>query len=239
MTGALDLGGRLSVGSEAVVGSSLSVGADSYLTNLHAWDTCIRGASYDPQYALNVDGDVRGRGFFQYSDARVKRHIESIDAKTAFDRVMRIDVRTFNLMDESRKKTGVIAQELERVFPDLVTSGRHTIGADTPAVAISSTTLRFAQPVCVDVDDQLGLVLADGTLACEPLRATVTSLAPDMRASEHAVYECTCADASFAVGMRYRMMDLTVEDMRSVDYLQMIGHVVAAFQHFVHECAMV
>ena len=62
---------------------------------------------------------------------------------------------------------------------------------------------------------------------------------PTPRASASEVYECTCAVASFAVGMRYRMKDLTVKDMRSVDYLQMIGQVVAAFQHFVHECTVV
>lgn len=57
------------------------------------------------------------------SDARLKENIE--DAEPMLDRLMQVDFRRYNWIDsdDEHKEFGVIAQELEPLFPDLVGQG--------------------------------------------------------------------------------------------------------------------
>lgn len=83
----------------------------------------------NPQYELDVSGDVRATGSYIGSDRRYKKNIKVIDS--ALDKINAIDgvtygfkQKTINEIDFTKSKQGnhlgFIAQDLEEVFPELV-----------------------------------------------------------------------------------------------------------------------
>ena len=75
-----------------------------------ATNTCI----------IERDGDLRNKNnsYGQISDSRLKENIT--DATPKLDDVMKVKVKNFNFIGEDLKQIGVVAQELEEVFPGLV-----------------------------------------------------------------------------------------------------------------------
>ena len=68
--------------------------------------------------ALTATGNVTA-----YSDVRLKTNIEVIP--DALDKVSKIRGVTFDRIDNGLKQTGVIAQEVEKVLPEVVTTGQN------------------------------------------------------------------------------------------------------------------
>ena len=70
----------------------------------------------DPSGNLTAAGDV-----YAYSDARVKENVETIN--NALDKVMALRGVSYNRTDndDKAKKVGVIAQEIQKVLPEVVT----------------------------------------------------------------------------------------------------------------------
>jgi hypothetical protein len=72
-----------------------------------------------PSYKLDVSGTIRATGdVIAYSDARVKENVETIDG--ALDKVMKMRGVSYNKIGEHEKKVGVIAQEILKVLPEVV-----------------------------------------------------------------------------------------------------------------------
>ena len=72
-----------------------------------------------PAYALDVSGSIRASGtVLQSSDERLKDNINIID--NAFDRVNAIDGVYFNWKDKEDRNVGVLAQQVEKVLPEVV-----------------------------------------------------------------------------------------------------------------------
>ena len=70
-------------------------------------------------YALDVSGSIRASGtILQSSDERLKENIYPID--NAFDRVNSIEGVYFNWKDKSERNVGVLAQQVEKVLPEVV-----------------------------------------------------------------------------------------------------------------------
>lgn len=100
-----------------------------------------------PSYALDVGGDinasgnVRAAGAVLTSDARLKRNVRRIE--NALDDVGRLRGVRFVWKGDGKPSVGVIAQEVEKVFPEIVFAGADGIkGVDYPklaAVLIEST----------------------------------------------------------------------------------------------------
>lgn len=66
---------------------------------------------------VNIDGQVQASGgFFDTSDARVKTNVKELDASKA-DKVRLVE---FDRTDVEHHGYGVIAQELEKVYPEMV-----------------------------------------------------------------------------------------------------------------------
>lgn len=66
---------------------------------------------------VNINGQVQAsQGFFDTSDARVKTNVKEIDASDA-DKVKLVE---FDRTDKEHHGYGVIAQELEKVYPEMV-----------------------------------------------------------------------------------------------------------------------
>lgn len=99
------LGGTVEIGSEG-----LSVGLIQYGDfNITGDITCTGAATFSSTVA--AEG-----GFFDTSDARVKTNVVEIDASDA-DKVKLVE---FDRTDKEHHGYGVIAQELEKVYPEMV-----------------------------------------------------------------------------------------------------------------------
>jgi hypothetical protein len=85
----------------------------------------------NPSYKLDVDGTIYASGdVIMFSDERKKTHIETIP--NALEKVLQLRGVTFNkLDDDNRRHSGVIAQEVEKVLPEVV----YTAEDDTKSVA--------------------------------------------------------------------------------------------------------
>lgn len=82
------------------------------------------GVQKDPNtsYAIDVNGDMRANTYLHSSDERLKTNITDLGTGT-LDKVMDLRTVTYNLKESPHdpKKLGVIAQNLQESFPELVT----------------------------------------------------------------------------------------------------------------------
>ena len=73
----------------------------------------------DPGYTLDVNGTIRAMAdVIAYSDERVKENIKTIDK--SLEKVNQLRGVEFNKIGEDNKSIGVIAQEIEKVIPEVV-----------------------------------------------------------------------------------------------------------------------
>ena len=128
-----------------VDGSTIYLGSDS--TNSSSWDQsnanyrfgssrggCVvainpSGYTYEGgsgtttrTFAVNANGNVQNtnNSYGSLSDAKLKENI--VDASPKLNDLMRVKIRNFNLIaDEAKtKQIGVVAQELEEIFPSMI-----------------------------------------------------------------------------------------------------------------------
>ena len=72
-----------------------------------------------PSYKLDVAGTIRATGdVIAYSDVRVKENIKTID--NSLEKVSKLRGVEFNKISDDEKSIGVIAQEIEKVIPEVV-----------------------------------------------------------------------------------------------------------------------
>jgi len=73
----------------------------------------------DPEYNLDVNGTIRAQGdIIAFSDARVKENVKTIP--NALEKVSKLRGVEYNRIGESEKSIGVIAQEVEKIIPEVV-----------------------------------------------------------------------------------------------------------------------
>jgi hypothetical protein len=87
-------------------------------------------------FVLN-NGDTFNRfnNYGQISDKRLKENITDATAKT--EDLKKVRVVNYNLIEDDTKQIGVIAQELEQVFPGLVSESEHQDGETYKSVKMS------------------------------------------------------------------------------------------------------
>jgi len=74
-----------------------------------------------PSYQLDVNGTIRATGnVIAYSDVRSKENIKTIDSP--LDKVLKLRGVEFNKIGKKKKEVGVIAQEIEKVLPEVVST---------------------------------------------------------------------------------------------------------------------
>ena len=100
---------RFGTGNGAAATTKMSILQNGYLGVLD--DT--------PSYQLDVTGTIRATGdVIAFSDVRVKENIKTI--KSSLDKVSKLRGVEFNKIGENEKSIGVIAQEIEKVIPEVV-----------------------------------------------------------------------------------------------------------------------
>tara|TARA_R110002153_G_scaffold189405_1_gene342211 strand:+ start:2718 stop:6176 length:3459 start_codon:yes stop_codon:yes gene_type:complete len=87
-----------------------------------------------------LDGDIvnKNNSYTQYSDQSLKENI--VDATPKLEEIKQIRVRNFNFIGEDLKQIGVVAQELESIFPALVKE-REVPGHDDPIKTVKYSVL--------------------------------------------------------------------------------------------------
>ena len=77
----------------------------------------------DINYVLNVNGNIALNGIINTSsDVRLKSNIKTCE--NSLDKILNCRGVSFNYNDDENKNIGVIAQELEEVFPELVNKNK-------------------------------------------------------------------------------------------------------------------
>jgi len=84
-----------------------------------------------PSVELDVTGDIEYTGTItDVSDRRLKTDITPLDRAAMAERLMQIDTYSFRMKDDEKGQIefGVMAQELERLFPELVRTANDKMG---------------------------------------------------------------------------------------------------------------
>lgn len=77
-----------------------------------------------PGEKLEVSGNVKATAFLYSSDERLKENIETVGS--ALDKIMALRGVSFNWKENGQASLGLIAQELEEIFPELVSTSKTT-----------------------------------------------------------------------------------------------------------------
>jgi hypothetical protein len=115
-SGNLSVGGVLSAsGNLSTRGILIVAGADANSNSIGTAGNINAGAN------LTAALDVYARGQKLSSDSRLKMNVRTIE--NALDKVQRLRGVTFDWKADGKHSTGIIAQEVEKVFPELVSTG--------------------------------------------------------------------------------------------------------------------
>ena len=78
----------------------------------------------NPAYKLDVNGDVQATSFIYSSDRRLKENIKPVD--NALDKILDLEGVSFDWKKDGRSSIGLIAQDVEKVFPEIVHTNKNT-----------------------------------------------------------------------------------------------------------------
>lgn len=78
-------------------------------------------AKTNPTSTLDVSGTITATDFNSASDINLKENIKPLE--DSLDKVLKLNGVSFDWKETQQPSMGVIAQELEEVFPELVRSG--------------------------------------------------------------------------------------------------------------------
>jgi len=107
-------GGQISFWTDTIIGGGSSIRA---MTIDRSQNVGIGDSS--PSYRLDVTGTIRATGdVIAFSDERVKENIKTIS--NSLEKVSKLRGVEFNKIGEDIKSIGVIAQEIEKVIPEVV-----------------------------------------------------------------------------------------------------------------------
>ena len=137
IAGKFQLGGSVNSSSTGVFVNTTASYASSGMF-LHFQSNHISGD--DNVLIAYLDGDIvnKNNSYTQYSDQRLKENI--VDATSKLEEIKQIRVRNFNFIGEDLKQIGVVAQELEPIFPGLVKE-REVPGHEDPIKTVKYSVL--------------------------------------------------------------------------------------------------
>ena len=143
-------------------GSGTGGDAYTYYTN--------SSGSYVLGFAVRATGNVVNvnNSYGQVSDRKLKENI--IDATNKLDELKQIKIRNFNFIGDDTKQIGVIAQELETIFPALITD---TEDVDVDGNELGTTTKEVKYSVLLPIVIK---AMQEQQTIIEQLKADVQSL---------------------------------------------------------------
>ena len=121
----VQIGGDLNVDGELTFPGGSGIGSDSLTTGEITADTITVG--FITAANASVAGIITAQDFNSLSDRRVKENIRNIE--DPLEKVDKINGVHFDFINSGKKSMGVIAQEVEEVFPELI-SGSYPISVN-------------------------------------------------------------------------------------------------------------
>lgn len=114
--------GQVTIGGTSWVGGSTDSGLqiDMNTSTDATFGLVVRNSSNAESLVHKMNGSTYNTTgtFGTLSDQRLKENI--VDATPKLDEVKQLKVRNFNLIGEKEKQLGFVAQEIEKVFPNIV-----------------------------------------------------------------------------------------------------------------------
>lgn len=126
-----------------------------------------------PAQKLQVNGNILARSYLHVSDSRLKENVADFDPE-ALKKIMMLRIVTFNQIGDENKETkfGVIAQEIQKIYPELVhTDDKGFLNVDY--VGLTAPIIKGLQEMNVAKDKEI-----------TDLKEKVTSLEERLQAIE-------------------------------------------------------
>ncbi len=98
-------------------GSRWTLSGNNLYPDETTWNVGI-GTTSPGVYKLNVAGTVRATEYFHGSDAAIKENV--LPLESSLEKVLSLRGVSFSWKDGARKSMGLVAQEVEDVFPEIV-----------------------------------------------------------------------------------------------------------------------
>lgn len=115
--GDVNIDGDLEIGGTLNLGGGTGIGSDSIETTFLTV-TGIATIGFMTATNASVAGIITATHFNSLSDRRVKENIRKIESP--LDKVCQLNGVQYNFVNSNKPSMGVIAQEVERVFPELI-----------------------------------------------------------------------------------------------------------------------
>ncbi|MDD3263852.1 MAG: tail fiber domain-containing protein [Candidatus Nanoarchaeia archaeon] len=110
-----------------------------------------------PGAKLQVNGDIKANAFYYNSDLRLKTNISVIE--NPIDKIMQLEGVEFNWKENGEKSIGLIAQEVEKVFPEIVSSsGEYKSVGYANLVAPLIEAVKYQQKEIKDLEERIKLL---------------------------------------------------------------------------------
>jgi hypothetical protein len=110
-------------------------GFAAYSQYIYGISFAERPGDHQPTGSINASGTITATDLNTSSDKRIKKNIKPI--KNALDMLDQINGVSFDWKKDSKKSYGVIAQELQKVFPELVGGTEDSLAVSyIPLIAI-------------------------------------------------------------------------------------------------------
>lgn len=115
----------INIPKETSVSSVPSGAGTTYLTSISSSVNALNGSTcYRTSASISTAGAITASSFNNSADDRLKSYIEDISSDDVVDKLLKIPVRTFTFNnDPDNVHIGTSAQEVEKLFPELVTTG--------------------------------------------------------------------------------------------------------------------
>lgn len=167
------------------------------------------------KFTVSSNGDVKNanNSYGALSDAKLKENI--VDASPKLDDLMQVQIRNYNLIGDNKKQLGVVAQELETIFPSMID--------ETPDFEEREVELRDENGEIVYETEQ---VLVSEAIA-EELDADGNVITP----AQEAVYETVTTDVPVMTTERVDLGTTT----KSVKYSVFVPMLIKAIQELKAE----
>ncbi|HIF26224.1 MAG TPA: hypothetical protein EYQ41_08700 [Micavibrio sp.] len=117
--------------SGANAANEMNIGNVIYGSGMYNAGAHIGINNSTPNAALDVTGDIEYTGTLtDVSDMRLKKDIAPLDANEIIGRLSQIDTYSFRMINDEKGQLelGVMAQEVEKVFPELVRTANDEMG---------------------------------------------------------------------------------------------------------------
>lgn len=109
-----------------------------------------------PAEKVDVAGRVRAYSYLHASDSRLKENVLPLDNKKALENLKAIDIVEYDYIGrhEKHKKIGVIAQDLQKIYPELVYKGRDDYWA-VDYVSMTGPIIQSLQELAEEKDSEI------------------------------------------------------------------------------------